>query len=194
MTQAFPLQWPDGMPRTERRQPSPFRTTLPGALKNVRGSLTAFGKDSGHPVEEIVISSNVTLGVQNPGDPGVSLWFSWDDGQRCIAVDRYPKPEDNLQAIHHVLEARRTEMRHGGLHIVRQTFKGFLALPAPDAVDWRKVLGFKPAELVTPAAVDVAFRSRAADAHPDKQGGSDDKMAVLNAARAAAKAAIDGAR
>jgi hypothetical protein len=179
------------MPRTEKRQPSPFRTTLAGALKNVRASIAAFGKDSSRPVTDVIISSNVTLGVDRPADPGVSLWFTWDDGQRCIAVDRYPKAEDNLQAIHHVLEARRTEMRHGGLHIVRQTFKGFLALPAPDAIDWRKELGFRPDEFVTPAAIDVAFRERAEAAHPDK-GGSDDAMSRLNAARAAAKAAVNG--
>lgn len=194
MTQAFPLQWPDGMPRTKNRATSPFKTGLPGALKNVRASLVNFAKDSGRPVvaASIVISSNVSLGVYAPADPGVSLWFDWDDGQRCIAVDRYPKPEDNLQAIHHILEARRTEMRHGGIHIVRQTFKGFLALPAPDGIDWRKVLGFRPGEQVTPANIDMAFRSRADAAHPDKPGGSGEAMSILNAARAAAKAEVTG--
>jgi len=192
VTQQFPLQWPDGMPRTARHQPSPFRSTLASALKNVRGSIVAFGKDSGRQVTDVIISSNVTLGVDRPSDPGVSLWFTWDEGQRCIAVDRYPKPEDNLQAIHHILEARRTEMRHGGLHIVRQTFKGFLALPSPDAVDWRKLFGFKPGELVTPAAIDVAFRERAKAAHPDRQGGNEQAMAELNLARDAATRAVMG--
>jgi len=189
MTQAYPLQWPELMPRTERRVASPFRTGLNGALKNVRDSLVAFGRDSNKPIDpaSIVISSNVTLGVEKPADPGVSLWFEWDDGQRCIAVDRYPTPQDNLQAIHHVLEARRVELRHGGIHIVRQTFKGFLALPAPDAVDWRKVLGFRPSEMVTPGAIDAAYRERAEKAHPDKPGGSEAEMARLNLARSAAK-------
>lgn len=190
MTQAFPLQWPDGMPRTQRHQTSTFRSTLASALKNVRTSIVAFGRDSGKQVTDVFISSNVSLGMERPADPGVSLWFTWDDSQRCIAVDRYPKPEDNLQAIHHILEARRTELRHGGLHIVRQTFKGFLALPSPDAVDWRAALGFKPGELVTSAAIDVAYRDRAKDAHPDKQGGDEHTMAILNLARDAAKKAV----
>lgn len=188
MTSAHPLQWPDGLPRTERRATSQFKTSLNGALDNVRRSLEAFGRDSGKAVTSIILSSNVTLGAYAPTDPGVAAWFTWDGDQRCIAVDRYPKVQDNLQAIHHIVEARRTEMRHGGLHIVRQTFKGFVALPAPEgARPWREVLGLSGH--VTPADVDAAWRARAATAHPDK-GGSTEAMAALNRARAEAKAAL----
>ena len=45
--QAYPLSWPAGFPRTERRQSSQFKTSLAGALKNVKNSITAFAKDSG---------------------------------------------------------------------------------------------------------------------------------------------------
>jgi hypothetical protein len=159
------------------------------ALNNVRKSLEAFGKDSGKGVTEISITSNVTLGETRPSDTGVAVWFTWDGQQRCIAVDRYPKPEDNLQAIHHVLEARRTEMRHGGLHVVRQTFKGFTALPAPPGrKSWRDVLGITGQ--VTPADVDTAYRQKATELHPDKPGGDAAAMAELNRARAEAKAAL----
>lgn len=190
MTQTYPLVWPDGLPRTERKAASQFRTTLSAALKNVKKSLEDFGRDSGKPVSEIVLSSNVAgISFDMPKDTGVAAWFIWDGAQRCIAVDRYPKPEDNLQAIHHILEARRTEMRHGGLHIVRQTFKGFVALPAPPgAKTWREVLGLHGAN-VTKADVDAAYRSLAASAHPDK-GGTVEDMTALNRARAEAKAAI----
>lgn len=185
---AYPLQWPEGLPRTERRVTSAFKTGLIGALKNVQDSLRLFGADSGKQLTNVVISSNVTLGENRPADPGVSVWFDWDGAQRCIAVDRYPKPEDNLQAIHHILEARRTEMRHGGLHIVRQTFRGFTALPAPaGAKGWREVLGLTGQ--VTIDMIDAAYRKLAATAHPDK-GGSGAAMSELNRARAEAKAAI----
>jgi hypothetical protein len=188
MTQAYPLHWPDGLPRTERKVASQFKTQLNGALENVRKSIEAFGRDSGKPVSGIVLSSNVTLGATSPTDSGVAAWFVWDGAQRCIAVDRYPKVQDNLQAIHHILEARRTEMRHGGLHIVRQTFKGFVALPAPaGAKEWREVLGLSGQ--VTAAQIDAAYRERAATAHPDK-GGSTEAMAALNRARAEARAAV----
>jgi hypothetical protein len=189
----YPLQWPDGLPRTERKVSSQFRSTLSAALNNVQKSLEAFGRDSGKPVSDIVLSSNVGgLSLKTPDDPGVAAWFTWDGGQRCIAVDRYPKPEDNLQAIHHVLEARRTELRHGGLRIVRQTFKGFVALPAPpDRKPWRTVLKL-PAGQVTRAQIDAAYRDLAQAAHPDKPGGSNEKMAALTAARDEGRRAIDG--
>lgn len=189
MTQVYPLQWPDGLPRTERKIASQFKTSLSGALKNVEGSLRLFGTDSGKPVTAVVLSSNVAgLSSGEPADPGVAAWFVWDGAQRCIAVDRYPKVQDNLQAIHHILEARRTEMRHGGLHIVRQTFKGFVALPAPAGPKgWRDVLGLRGS--VTIQQIDAAYRERAAKAHPDA-GGTTDEMAALNRARAEAKAAL----
>lgn len=189
---AFPLTWPDGMPRTERQERSQFRTSLHSALENVRKSLIAFGNDSGKPVKEVVLSSNVgglSFDGKGPKDPGVAAWFTWDGSQRCIAVDRYPKPEDNLQAIHHILEARRTEMRHGGLHIVRQTFRGFTALPAPpDRKPWREVLGLTGP--VTRAQVDAAYREKAQAAHPDR-GGTVDAMAALNHARDEARRAVE---
>jgi hypothetical protein len=189
---AFPLTWPDALPRTDRPVASQFRTSLSAALKNVKASLELFAKDSGKAVTEIVLSSNAGgLDFGQPEDPGVAAWFEWDGQQRCIAVDRYPKVEDNLQAIHHILEARRTEMRHGGLHIVRQTFKGFTALPAPAGrKSWREVLGFRPDErLAGPATIDARFRELAAKAHPDK-GGSSEAMHELTRARAEAKAAL----
>ncbi|TKD50546.1 J domain-containing protein [Sphingomonas baiyangensis] len=177
----YPLQWPEAVPRTTQRVTSQFKTTLHAALANVDKALRAFAKDSGKQVTGIVLSSNVGgLSLKAPADPGVAAWFTWDGEQRCIAVDRYPKPQDNLQAIFHIIEARRTEMRHGGLHVVRQTFKGFTALPAPD--DWFKVLGFKPGATVGLNEVEAAFRSLAKNTHPDA-GGSAAAMARLNWAR-----------
>lgn len=188
---AFPLSWPEGLPRTERKVPSQFRTSLSAALKNVKSSLQLFAKDSGKEVSNIVLSSNAGgLTLDQPNDSGVAAWFEWDGQQRCIAVDRYPKVEDNLQAIHHIIEARRTEMRHGGLHVVRQTFKGFTALPAPPGrKSWREVLKITAAN-VSHTDIDEAYRRQAAAAHPDKPGGSNDKMAELNRARAEGKAAL----
>ncbi|WP_378952235.1 J domain-containing protein [Mesorhizobium sp. ANAO-SY3R2] len=181
--QAFPLTWPDTMPRTERKADSRFRTGLAPALKNVRTSLIHFAGDTGKRVEGVVISSNVTLGVDRPADAGVAVWFTWDGSQVCIAVDRYAKVEDNLQAIHHIIEARRTEMRHGGLHIVRATFRGFMALPAPAGKRaWREVLGYAPQQTPSKTSLEAAFRNAAKRTHPDA-GGSAEAMAELNAAK-----------
>ncbi len=180
---AFPLTWPATMPRTKTPVKSQFRTSLNGALNNVRDSLFAFSRDSGKKIDGLVISSNVTLGEQKPADPGVAVWFTWDGLSVCIAVDRYPKVEDNLQAIHHVIEARRTELRHGGLHIVRATFTGFAALPSPGGKKpWRDVLQFNSGP-VSREQVETAYRQAAKKAHPDA-GGSTAAMAELNAAKA----------
>lgn len=182
--QAYPLQWPDMIPRTTTRERSKFKTSLAGALKNVQTSLRAFGSDSGKPVTDIVLSSNVTLGNDRPKDPGVAAWFVWDGASICIPVDRYLTPEENLQAIYHVLEARRTELRHGTLHLVRATMKGFKALPPPPGTkpkrQWWEVLGVQP--YASHATIEERYRALAKKAHPDV-GGSVEAMAELNAAR-----------
>lgn len=180
------------MPRTKTKQTSRFKTSLGEALKNVRSSLASFSADSGKAISDLTISSNVTLGNERPADTGVAVWFIWDGLSVCIAVDRYPKVEDNLQAIHHVIEARRTELRHGGLNIVRATFSGFAALPAPaNKRPWREVLDLAGSEgPLTEDVIDARYRRLASLRHPDKPGGSHDAMAELNRARNEAVAEI----
>lgn len=185
MTAEYPLQWPDHIERSKRREKGQFKTTLPGALNNVRDSLRRFSADSGKKLENVVISSNVTLGNEKPEDPGVSVWFVWDGMQISIPVDRYDSVAANLQAIHHVLEARRTELRHGTLALVRATFRGFLSLPPPaNKRPWWTVLGVS--QNCTRAEAVTAFNTLAKTRHPDKPGGSHEAMAELNQAKAEA--------
>jgi hypothetical protein len=184
VTAPFPLVWPESLPRSKNREKGQFKTTLAGALGNVEEALRLFGRDSDMAVSEISLSSNVSLGRNNPDDPGVAVWFKWDGEQRCIAVDRYTTPAANLQAIYHVLEARRTELRHGTLALVRATFQGLKALPAPPGEHWTEVLEL--AANATLKSIEDAYRFKAAEAHPDR-GGSNDGMARLNRARDQAK-------
>lgn len=131
----------------------------------------------------------MTLGVSRPADPGVAAWFPWDGEQRCIPVDRYQSVEGNLQAIHHIIEARRVELRHGTLALVRASFKGFTPLlpPGPRQRTWREVLEIDtvPADRITPETVEHAHRRLMKVRHPDA-GGSTKAAAELNAARDAA--------
>jgi hypothetical protein len=177
---AYPLSWPPGFARKQYREAGAFKTDLNTAIKNVQKSLELFAKDSGKKLEGLVISSNVTLGVNAPSDPGVSVWFTWDGMQVCIPVDRYAKVASNLQAIHHIIEARRVELRHGTLALVRASFTGFRALPAPAGKHWAEVLAV-PRDAKR-ADVEVAHRRLAMQHHPDR-GGDAAKMAELNAAR-----------
>ena len=192
MTAAYPLQWPDEVRRQPRREKGSFKTELPGALKNVEDSLRLFGLDSGRPVSEVVLSSNVTLGAQKPDDPGVAAWFKWDGEQVCIPVDRYDTVKANLQAIHHIIEARRVELRHGTLDLVRATMKGFKMPPPPAGHrPWREVLELPGT--VDKASVDLAYRNKAQKAHPDK-GGSSEAWAELERAKRLALTHVQGSK
>lgn len=181
----YPLSWPTHIPRSKSRETGRFSTTISKALDNVRGSIQRFANDSGKTVSGIVISSNYSLGVSRPLDPGVAVWFTWDGLQVCIPVDRYTSVESNLQAIHHIIEARRVELRHGTLALVRASFMGFKSLPPPEKNHWQ-ILGLdKPGGTVNREKITEAYRALAAKNHPDA-GGSDAAMAELNAARDAA--------
>ena len=186
MIDSYPLHWPELHPKAKNRISSKFKTSLAGALNNVNKSVAGFGKYSGKVCTEIVISSNVTLGAQNPKESGVAIWFKWDGLQLCIAIDRYLRVEENLQAIHHIVEARRTELRHGGLHVVRQTFIGFKALPEKASTEsWYDILLVKQDS--TEDVVKSNYRSLVTQYHPDKPGGSSEKITKINLAWEEAK-------
>ncbi|MBR9837054.1 MAG: J domain-containing protein [Rhodobacteraceae bacterium] len=183
MTAAFPLQWPAGVPRATERAKGASKLNMSRAATHLKEALELFERDSGLPVSGVVISSNVTLDTPMPKDTGVALYFVWDGAQRCIAVDRFPRPEQNLEAIKAVIDARRIEAMMGGLGIVRASFAGFLALPSPS--DWRAVFGLGRAASIED--VEAAFRKRARASHPDVAGGSAGSMSGLLEAREAAR-------
>jgi len=188
MTTAYPLTWPDHIPRSKSREKGKFSVSLSTALSNVLTSIRLFAKDSGKAMSGIVISSNVTLGAERPEDPGVAVWFVWDGLQVCIPVDRYMTVAANLQAIHHVIEARRVELRHGTLALVRASFMGFKALPPPPGqAQWWDVLGVP--RTATRDQIEAAWKAKAKSAHPDT-GGSDAAMTALNKAKADALRAV----
>lgn len=185
--QEYPLYWPQNWPRTKNLASSQFKTSLSKALSNVRDELRRFGESSGKNVSNVVISSNVTLGSQNPKDPGVAVYFDWDGISTCIPVDRYQKVEDNLQAIFHCIEAERTKLRHGGINLVRASFQGYAALPAPPK-DWRGVLKYQGHNL---QEAEKNYKEQARKAHPDN-GGTNEQMAILNAAIDSARKELGG--
>ena len=197
MTQAYPLHWPPGFPRTAKPIRSQFRTTLNGAVSNVTESLRSFARDTGKDITSLVVSSNVTLMQMNPRDAGVAVYFRWDGIDCCVAVDRYPTPADNLQAITHIVEAERTKLRHGGLNIVRAAFRGYASLPPPKGPDgqlaapWRQVL-FGTADMkVTRADVESKYRDIVKTAHPDRGGDAAKFNAIVDAVRQAREELMD---
>jgi hypothetical protein len=182
MIQNYPLSWPPGFPRTKSREHGKFRTAFKAARDNVEKSLTAFARDSGKVVANLVISSNQTIGGYDPADPAIAVWFVWNQMQVCIPVDRYTSVAANLQAIHHIIEARRVELRHGTLELVKATFTGFRALPAPDGKHWRDILALPSDARLNRETIDQAYKLLATVRHPDK-GGTTESMAELSNAR-----------
>jgi hypothetical protein len=189
MTAAYPLQWPPGFARSNKQEKGKFQSSLTSSLNNVQDELRRFGKDSGKPVTNVVISSNYALGNEHPNDPAVAVYFQWDGLPVCIPIDRYQTIQANLQAVAHVVGARRTELRHGTLALVRATFTGFTALSGPNVVDWRKILKVydsKGDARTLLAMCEKNYRELAKSAHPDR-GGSAIWMADLTSAIAEAR-------
>ena len=191
MTQAYPLHWPIGFPRTKARTYSRFRTSLDGAVDNMTKALRAFATESGRDIVNLIVSSNVTLMRQRPQDGGVAVYFTWDHIDCCVAVDRYDDPAANLQAVFHIIEAERVKLRHGGLNIARAAFRGFAALPPPKGPDgliappWRQVLFGNPDTRPSLSDVETKYRELVKATHPDRGGDAAKFNAVIDAVRQA---------
>jgi hypothetical protein len=193
-TEAYPLQWPQGRPRTERwrRERAKFDVTFTRARDNI---VAEIGRLAGrYPDPQIVISTNIALrrdglplaNQRQPDDPGVAVYFLYKKRQMSFACDRWEKIEHNMQAIAKTIEALRGITRWGTGDMLEAAFTGFTALPAPIVAGmrrpWREVFGFPPGSIPDRDQVQRRFRELASVRHPDA-GGSTDAMAELNAAR-----------
>ena len=208
----FPLQWPVGWKRTATRDEGRFGKseqrysgdhnwrrkediTVAQSVQRLLAELQRMGVHE----DDVVISTNVQLrldglprsGQGEPADPGAAVY--WRDliaigglQDRCMAIDRYTRVAQNIAALAATIEAMRAIERHGGAAILDRAFTGFTALPAPIAAGmkrpWREVLEFGNGP-ANEAEVTRNYRILAKDFHPDREGGSAEKMAELNAAR-----------
>lgn len=187
MTQAYPLAWPEGWPRTadyKRTTRSPFSTTFDKARRDLLRELTLLG------ARHIVISS--WLPLRNDGhpradvarrkieDPGVAVYFELRNRPMVMARDAYWNVHDNIRSIGLGIAHLRGLERHGGATMMERAFEGFAQLPSPESVDCFVTLGVRPSASVD--EINAAFRDLARKAHPDV-GGSADLMAKLSAAR-----------
>ena len=195
-TQAYPLAWPEGWPRTPKDQqangfqfkqksydngyPELVPVTLIYAYQLLHEELISLGADN------IVVSTNYrtdrygelnerTLGVK---DRGIAVYFLLNGRPVAMACDRYERAAANLRSLGLAVEAMRQLERHGGGAMMERAFSGFVALPPPPSC-W-DVLGLEAG--ASSAGIDRAFRERAKKLHPDA-GGNDHAMAELNVAR-----------
>lgn len=174
---AYPLAWPSHIRRTKHREIGRFQTSINGALGNVQRGLELFAKDSGKELDDVVVSSNVTLSIRRPDDPGVAVWFLWEGVQVCIPIDRYTSVSNNLQAIHHIIRLKRGEIRHGTLELVKASFRGFM-LPAPTGHQWWTVLGVD--EDAPMDDIKKRYQHLVSLHHPDRPEGNEAMMAKIN--------------
>lgn len=186
MTIAFPLQWPDGWPRTKAadRKSARFQTTWAKTLEKLAREIKLLG---GTPP---IISSNVNLrrdgfpyadmAQDRIADPGVAVYFTMRNKPRVMARDAHPTMHENLHSLALTIEAMRAIERHGGALMMERAFEGFAALSTPGAKSWWRVLQV-PAN-ASRDEIEFAYRRLARERHPDR-GGSDAMMAELNAAR-----------
>ena len=184
MTEAYPLQWPAGRPRTISPSRSKFAArSIDGATKKVMLELRRMHASN------VVISTNLVLrldglprsGQAQPQDKGVAVYFTYKSRPMCFACDRWDTIQDNIYAVAQTIDALRGIERWGSGSMVEQAFTGFVALPAP-ASHW-DILNVNPGS--TRDQIEHAYREKAKRAHPDA-GGSTDAMARLNDAKAAA--------
>jgi hypothetical protein len=197
MTQAYPLDWPAGWPRTKSRKTnSPFKMSAERVRRLFNDETRRLG------AQQVVVSSNVP--IRNDGmmyadaarrridDPGVAVYFMLDGKAMTMAQDAYQRPEDNLRSLTLAIEAMRAIERHGGGTMMERAFSGFTALPPPEKPKrpWWKVLGYSedPAdrEGLTDSEIDMRYRTLAKKRHPDIPGGSHDAMNELSEAKAEA--------
>jgi len=192
VTQAYPLQWPQGRPRRRLRKAAPFGKQGP---RGYRVELTVADARERLQMEvdllragSVVLSTNVELrldglprsGRGEPNDPGVALYFSLSSKPHVLACDTYMRVADNIAALAAHIEATR-KIERLGVATAAEMFAGFQALPAPGSTPWWQVLAVQPSASVQ--EIEAAFRRLARERHPDRPGGSHDMMADLNRAR-----------
>lgn len=181
---AYPLQWPPGWPATpaQSRQRSSFKTETPRALNNLKRELQLMG------AKDVVLSSNYTLGVENPKEPGVCAYFQWCPEPNkfpqqfmpmAIPCDRWNRICDNIQAIALTVEAMRGMERWGARHMIKAMFSGFKQLPAGDTEAWWKVLGLPPD--ATLEQIRSNYTAMVKKHHPDHGGSHDEFVRIQHA-------------
>ncbi len=187
MTQAFPLQWPFGKPRTRSPQQSRFGSHSTFSIATTRSNLSRELRLLG--AANVILSTNIELRLdglpysnrKTPADAGVAVYFTLKGQPRCFACDRWQTVEENIAALAHTIGALRGIERWGGGDMVEQAFSGFAALPAPSAKkEWWDVLDVGPHNL--DSVVIAKYRELAKKFHPDAPGGSDTKMTEINVA------------
>lgn len=206
MIDGYPLQWPEGFPRTRYPQKSRFEQstrrenlTVHRAERQVYREirlLVAKRHNEELRDHECIISTNLRRrksdgGIQasqrEPEDSGAAVYFMFNGKMRSIACDKWMTVRENLRAIALTVEAMRGMDRWGASEVLNRMFTGFAALPAPAVSEtWREVFqmdgpfSLEPGERLIDR-VRREYRRLMMKAHPDR-GGSEEEVVRLQRA------------
>ena len=142
MTEAHPLAWPTGWPRTpsharesdRRFHGKNYRLSVGRVRNQLLDELRLLGASN------IVVSSNVPtrsdgLLHSDPrrlDDPGIAVYFKFKGKQMVMARDGFISVAGNLLSLGLAIEGLRQLERHGGSLVLERAFEGFLAIAPPD--------------------------------------------------------------
>lgn len=191
MTEAYPLQWPQGWPRHKGERDSDNRFKGPTYQWNrvYRGIQDEIRRIGG---TNIIVSTDQPLRLDGYPyaqeriirDPGVAVYFMRNKRPMVMAQDRFWTVIGNMRSLTMAIEGLRQMERHGGAAMMERAFTGFVAIAPPDwKKPWREVFGVKPDWR---GDITALYREKARNRHPDA-GGNDNLMAELNVAFAEAK-------
>lgn len=211
MTVAFPLQWPDGWPRTlplARKNGDQFSRKRHDVAYGWTPILFDYARKSLSDeldrlkATSVVMSSNVPLRAdgmprsdsgnsRTMADPGVAIYFVLKGQKMTMAQDAFVSPAANFRSLALAVDALRSLERHGGGIMMGRAFEGFAQLEGPrgakPARPWWDVFGFSVDErtLLSAAEIEARWRRMSKTAHPDA-GGTAERMAELNEAKQSA--------
>jgi hypothetical protein len=198
---AYPLSWPLSWKRNKTPQRSRFGTfyNKPSVAKG-RDAVIHEVFVMGCPSYNVVISSNLPLkrdglpysNQKEPTDTGVAVFFRIDGKPTVLACDKWNTVGDNLWAIARHVEALRGQDRWG-VGSLAQAFAGYVALNEKTEATCWEILEI--ASNATEPQIMDAYRRKARETHPDKEGGSSELFsAVVRAKDIALSAHKNGAR
>lgn len=185
MTQAYPLAWPDGWPRTrieDRQRPYRFGSSNSSSGRYQR-NLPTFAKSRDRLYTElerlgacaVILSTNhpatdkygiVIESRKRVEDDAVAVYFTLHGKPLVMACDRYDDAAGNMTSLALAIEAMRQLERHGGGTMMERAFAGFTALPAPRTP--HEVLGIAPG--ASADEIRGAYKRAAMLTHPDHGG------------------------
>lgn len=195
----YPLAWPHGWARTQRRTKSRYAVSQNRAQDDLLNTIRLMkGRN-------VVISTNLELrktdglpksSQRAPRDVGVAVYFVRKGKDFCIACDKFNDVRSNIRAIGKALEGLRAMELSGVTELLDRAFQGFAQLPSSIVTaappSFRKVLGLPDdwpvsrLPSVTAQALAAGFRKAMAKAHPDT-GGSHEEAIRVTAAHEEAK-------